>query len=136
MSRHHLDKFLGLLKASPGGAVFKPWWQIDAENDVSRNCPGIRRKQLTFYFYERLARARLAIIGEALGYRGGHFTGIPMTSERMLLGKQNVVAALSERRNLSGRIEDGDLRPPLHILSAIKPTRTSRPAVCTDGFSE
>ena len=88
MSRKQLDKFLRLLKASPSGAVFNPWWQIDEENDIGRHSPAIRRKHLAVYFHERLGKARLAIIGEALGYRGGHFSGIPMTSERMLLGKQ------------------------------------------------
>jgi hypothetical protein len=34
MSRRRLDKFLRLLKASPSGAVFNPWWQIDEENDI------------------------------------------------------------------------------------------------------
>ena len=100
MSRKQLDKFLRLLKASPSGAVFNPWWQIDEENDIGRRSPAIRRKHLAVYFRERLGKIRLAIIGEALGYLGGHFSGIPMTSERILLGKQkNVVAALSERRN-------------------------------------
>ena len=112
MSRKQLDKFLRLLKASPSGAVFNPWWQIDEENDIGPHSPAIRRKHLTVYFRERLAKARLAIIGEALGYRGGHFSGIPMTSERMLLGKQ-----------------------PL-IVPSIKPRRTSKPSVCPDGFSE
>ena len=100
MSREQLDKFLRLLKASPSGAVFNPWWQIDDENDIGPNCPAIRRKHLTVYFRERLGKARLAIVGEALGYRGGHFSGIPMTSERMLLGKKpEIVAALSKRRS-------------------------------------
>jgi uracil-DNA glycosylase len=112
MSRKRLDKFLRLLKASPSGAVFNPWWQIDEENDVSPHSPAIRRKHLAVYFRERLDKARLAIVGEALGYRGGHFSGIPMTSERMLLGKQSV------------------------IVAGIKPRRTSKPSVCPDGFSE
>jgi hypothetical protein len=112
MSRKQLDKFLRLLKASPSGTVFNPWWQIDEENDIGPHSPAIRRKHLTVYFRERLGKARLAIIGEALGYRGGHFSGIPMTSERMLLGKQPV------------------------ILASIKPRRTSKPSVCADGFSE
>src|SRR4029450_7132240 len=77
MSRKQLDKFLRLLKASPSGAVFNPWWQIDEENDISPHSPAIRRKHLAVYFRERLGKARLAIVGEALGYRGGHFSGIP-----------------------------------------------------------
>jgi hypothetical protein len=67
-----------LLKKSPRGAVFNPWWQVDADNDLGRQAPRIRREQLRAYFSER--------IGEALSYRGGHFTGIAMTSERILLG--------------------------------------------------
>jgi uracil-DNA glycosylase len=112
MSRKQLDKFLRLLKASPSGAVFNPWWQIDEENDIGPHSPAIRRKHLTVYFRERLGKARLAIIGEALGYRGGHFSGIPMTSERMLLRKQQ------------------------NIVAGSKPRRTSKPSICADGFSE
>jgi hypothetical protein len=97
----------------------------------------IRRQQLRAYLQQRLGRAKIAIIGEALGYRGGHFSGIPMTSERMLLGKQtHIVVALSERRKLPDRIGDGGLRPPLQIILAIKPRRTSKPSVCPNGFSE
>jgi hypothetical protein len=136
MSREQLDKFLGLLKASPSGAVFNPWWQIDDENDIGPNCAAIRREHLTVYFRERLGKARLAIVGEALGYRGGHFSGIPMTSERMLLGKKpEIVAALSQRRALNIP-SDGGRRPPLQIIAGIKPGRTSKPSVCPDGFSE
>src|SRR2546421_6885575 len=101
MSRKQLDKFLRLLKASPSGAVFNPWWQTDEENDIGRIAPIIRRQQLRAYLQERLERAKLVVIGEALGYRGGHFSGIPMTSERMLLRKHaDIVAALSQRRTL------------------------------------
>ena len=112
MSRKQLDKFLRLLKASPSGAVFNPWWQIDEENDIGPHSPAIRRKHLAVYFRERLGKARLAIVGEALGYRGGHFSGIPMTSERMLLTQTASHCA------------------------GIKPRRTSKPSVCPDGFSE
>jgi uracil-DNA glycosylase len=109
---HRLDKFVHLLEASPSGAVFNPWWQVDKENDIGPHSAAIRRQHLAVYFRERLGKARLAIIGEALGYRGGHFSGIPMTSERMLLGKQPV------------------------ILAGIKRWRTSKPNVCPDGFAE
>src|SRR5580765_9054310 len=104
MSRTQLDKFVRLLKESRSGSVFNPWWRIDEENDIGRIAPIIRRQQLRAYVQERLGRAKLVVIGEALGYRGGHFSGIPMTSERMLLGKQPV------------------------ILAGIKPCRTSKPS--------
>ena len=137
MSRKQVDNFVHGLKASPSGAVFNPWWQIDEENDIDPHSPAIRRKHLAVYFRERLGKARLAIVGEALGYRGGHFSGIPMTSERMLLAKQaNIVAALYERRNLRHLIGHGGHRPPLQILQEIKPHRTSKPKICQAGFSE
>lgn len=137
MSRKELDNFVRLLKASPSGAVFNPWWQIDEENDIGRIAPIIRRQQLRAYVQERLGRAKLVVIGEALGYRGGHFSGIPMTSERMLLRKHtDIVAALCERRNLQRDYPgDGGHRPPPQILG-IKPRRTSKPSVCPNGFLE
>jgi len=112
MSRKQLDRFVQRLKASPSGAVFNPWWEVDRENDIGRIASIIRRQQLRAYVKERLGRATLVVIGEALGYRGGHFSGIPMTSERMLLRKQQ------------------------HIVAGIKPRRTSKPSVCPNGFSE
>src|SRR6476646_76316 len=137
MSRKQLDKFVRLLKASPSGAVFNPWWQFDEENDIGPHSPAIRRKHLAVYFRKRLGTARLAIIGEALGYRGGHFSGIPMTSERILLGKQkHVVAALSERRDLHDELRHGGQRPPLQSIAGTLPRRTSKPDTCPAGFSE
>src|ERR1051326_7726279 len=119
MSRNPVDNFLRLLKRSPSGAVFNPWWEADRQNDIGRNAPGVRRRQLRAYLQERLGSAKVAVIGEALGYRGGHFSGIPMTSERILLGKKK-----------SNGIE------PDHVFSCIKLHRTSKPEKCPDGFSE
>jgi uracil-DNA glycosylase len=112
MSRKQLYRFVQRLKASPSSAVFNPWWGLDRENDIGRIAPIIRRQQLRAYVQERLGRAKLVVIGEALGYRGGHFSGIPMTSERMLLRKQQV------------------------IVAGIKPRRTSKPSVWPNGLSE
>src|SRR5262245_43331186 len=139
MSHNQLDKFLRLLKDSPSGAVFNPWWQVDEENDVGPHSSAIRRKHLAAYLRERLGNARLALVGEALGYRGGHFSGIPMTSERMLLGKQaDIVAALNEHQNREVRFKNGGHhdKSGLQILSGFKPRRTSKPSVCPNGFSE
>ncbi len=62
--------FLRLLKKSPRGAVFNPWWHVDAANDIGRQAPRIRRQQLCAYLSERVDQARVALIGEALSYRG------------------------------------------------------------------
>ena len=148
MAIDSIKNFIRMLRQSPPGAVFNPWWQIDEENDISPHSPAIRRKHLALYFSERLGNARVAIVGEALGYRGGHFSGIPMTSERMLLHKKpEVVAAVCGRRNLlpNHRGDSGQPppqsygvpgRPPLQIIAGIKPRRTSKPSVCPNGFSE
>jgi len=119
MSVESIEKFIGLLKESPSDAVFNPWWQVDKQNDIGPNAPAIRRKQLGAYFRQRLGKAKLALIGEALGYRGGHFSGIPMTSERILLEK-----------NKQFRLK------PKDFFSDINPRRTSKPEKCPHGFSE
>ena len=105
------------MKSSPRGAVFNPWWQVDAANDVGPQAPAIRREQLRAYLSERIGKAQLVLIGEALGYRGGHFTGIAMTSERILMGENSDVA-------------------PKEVFSRIKPRRTSSVEKAPRGFSE
>src|SRR5437899_9454529 len=119
MSRDQLDNFVRLLKASPSGAVFNPCWEVDKENDIGRNAPAIRRNQLYAYLRKRLRTAQFAVIGEAIGYRGGHFSGIPMTSERLLLGRSKTV-----------RLKSND------FFSDINPRRTSKTERSADGFSE
>ena len=129
--------------------MFNPWWEVDNENDIDTNAPAIRRNQLRAYLEQRLGKANVAVIGEAIGYRGGHFSGIPMTSERILLGKKTeVVAALclprrsfakaGERRNPNERAKNGDHpdESGLQSIAGIKPRRTSKPRKCPDGFSE
>lgn len=119
MPSKSIDEFLRLLKKSPSGAVFNPWWQVDEQNDISPSAPAIRRKQLRAYLQQRLGKEKLALIGEAVGYRGGHFSGIPMTSERLLLGRSEKVPM---------RCND--------FFSDTNPRRTSKPEKCPDGFSE
>jgi hypothetical protein len=119
MSVESLERFVRLLKQSPPGAVFNPWWQVDRQNDIGRNAPAIRRRHLGAYLHKRLGKVKLVVIGEALGYRGGHFTGIPMTSERILLGKK----------------ETAGIKPE-HVFSRFKARRTTKRERCPDGFSE
>ena len=114
------DYFISLLKDFPQlPNVFNPWRDIDPENDLGPEAPVIRREQLKAYLSERIGKASYILMGEALGYQGGHFSGIAMTSERILLGHQK-----------NKGIE------PEHVFNSVSPRRTSRPSVRPHGFTE
>ena len=51
-----------------------------------REAPAIRRANATAYLNARAACSPLLLVGEAMGYAGGRFTGIAFTAERTLMG--------------------------------------------------
>ena len=112
-----MHEFMKLLKKSPSGAVFNPWHHRDSEHDAAPGAPAVRREQLASYLGER-QKATVILLAEALGYQGGHFSGIAMTSERLLLG----------------HLRHKGLGP--EMVLAGKPRRTSREDVRPDGFTE
>lgn len=114
-----IPKFIHSLKKTPKG-LFNPWYHRDKKNDLLAEAPEIRRCQLEAYLSERVNRAKFLFIAEALGYQGGHFTGMAMTSERIILGHQ------SEKYGIK----------PDHVFKTIKPTRTSNPDLTKNGMSE
>jgi hypothetical protein len=59
--------------------------------DPALDRPGApRRRQANLEAYlERVGRPRLILLGEALGFRGGRFSGIAFTSERQLAGDED-----------------------------------------------
>lgn len=70
------------------GPVFNPY----RDEDPALDQPGAarqRRANLAAYL-ERVGRPRLVLLGEALGYRGGRFSGIAFTGERQLAGPDSV----------------------------------------------
>lgn len=81
------SNFVNALRAMPAlPGVFVPWRDVDTDHDIGEESPRTRAAHLEQYLEERIGRARIVLCAEALGYQGGHFSGIAMTSERILLG--------------------------------------------------
>ncbi len=112
-----INNFFQLLQAPAAKNVFNPWVDVDKENDVDKTAPEKRLLNLKSYLQER-THAKYLLLAEALGYQGGHFTGIPMTSERIILGYKRD----------QGIDPDHVCRSPLH--------RTSNTKKHKDGFNE
>jgi hypothetical protein len=115
-----LQPLFNELKKTPAGPFFNPWFDQDTKHDISENAPQVRRRQLEAYLAERLKPAKYLFIAEALGYQGGHFTGIAMTSERILLGHHQPVHGIAA---------DG-------TFTSIPRKRTSKKAVNAKGMTE
>lgn len=113
------ERFVAALCRYKSSDVFNPWNQRDKANDAGADGAVIRRRHLLCYLKERIGVADVLLCAEAIGYQGGHFTGIPMTSERLLLG---------------GLVRKG-LKPDM-VFSEIEAQRTSREALRRDGFTE
>ena len=65
--------------------VCNPWREYEPGLDIGPEAPAIRYQNLQRYLELRLG-ARYLFIAEGLGYQGGRFSGMAMTSERILLG--------------------------------------------------
>ena len=113
------ESFVASLSHYQGEAVFNPWRDVDQEHDQDTRGPEIRRQQLLSYLQERIGVADTLLCAEAIGYQGGHFSGIPMTSERLLLGGL-------QHKNLF----------PEMVFQTLLPQRTSRKDLKPQGFTE
>jgi len=82
-----LSRLLRLLYRGPRGAtpgVANPY-RDEAPDLDGPGAARQRRRNLEAYL-ERVGRVRCVLVGEALGFRGGRFSGIAFTSERQLAG--------------------------------------------------
>lgn len=113
------ERFVASLSDYQSPGVFNPWGDIDTCHDCDERGPEIRRQQLLQYLKERIGFADYLFCAEAIGYQGGHFSGIPMTSERLLLGGL-------KHKNLS----------PEMVFKTLVPRRTSRENLKPAGFTE
>lgn len=87
-----LKAYVEKLKEFSGSMTFNPWQDQDSLYDVE-NSVQWRCNNLLAYLLPRIGRSRYMIVAEAIGYQGGHFTGIAITCERMLLGYHHAISA-------------------------------------------
>jgi hypothetical protein len=117
--------FVESLQALPRlSAVFNPWRDVDPEHDIGAQSPEIRAEQLAQYLSERLGRAKVVLCAEALGYQGGHFSGIAMTSERILLGHMGPKGVAADNVITGGGRRTSRVTPKTPELGANEPTAT------------
>jgi hypothetical protein len=84
-----LSAVLRLLYRGPRGAtagVINPYRDADADPELDGPAAARRRRANLEAYLERVGAPRLLLVGEAIGYRGGRFSGIAFTSERQLAG--------------------------------------------------
>lgn len=62
--------------------MFNPWSEV-SEMDLDREGYLLRQERL--YQHWSVSKPQLVLIGEAAGYQGCRFSGIPFTSERLIL---------------------------------------------------
>lgn len=86
------QQWLNFLSGATHPLVWNPWRDYDERYDLSKTAPVQRLSQLESYLRHRLGKAKYVVIAEAMGYQGGHFSGIAMTCERMLLGHHPAVS--------------------------------------------
>lgn len=86
-----MEKFLASLQKYHSDISFNPWADYDPVCDIGPEAPTIRLENFRRYLSLR-QKARYLFIAEGLGYQGGHFSGMAMTSERILLGYHPTVA--------------------------------------------
>lgn len=84
----------------PMASVFNPWAQEDERDQPGANAKRIRQQQLATYIDARRTSAKVILVAEALSHRGGRFTGVAMTSERILLGHDPTLNAIAEPTDL------------------------------------
>ena len=80
------DRLLELLTAYDSPRAFNQYRDVHPELDHPHGA-GVRRQNLRLYL-EAFAGERFVLVGEAAGYAGCRFSGIPFTCEAQLVGAE------------------------------------------------
>lgn len=94
--------FVENLSAYRRDGLFNPWGEWCREYDADRDAYRERANRL--YSHLLLSEPILCMVGEACGYQGARYSGIPFTSERILLEYGVPRVGVSRRRITTRRI--------------------------------
>lgn len=83
--RNPLSRFFSLIREPVNPDTFNPWTQHDPTTDSAKSAPSERLERLRAHLS---CKPEYLLVGEAPGYRGCKVSGIPFTSERLLLEGQ------------------------------------------------
>jgi uracil-DNA glycosylase len=81
-----IDRLLELIQKPAPTGLFNPWRDQDHELDRP-DAPEIRTENLRQYLLAHQG-ARAVLVGEACGWAGCRFTGIPFTGENLIVGPE------------------------------------------------
>jgi hypothetical protein len=73
----------GAKRIEPRYPAFNPWADVDPLDEDAEAAPSMRRLRL--WSHLSAYKPKLLLIGEAPGYQGCHFSGVPFTNEALIL---------------------------------------------------
>lgn len=116
--------------------VFNPWQDYDESHDFDESSPQKRCFNLCKYLKAR-EHAKYILIAEAPGYQGCHFSGIPMTSERLILDDKNDTYGLKGLKRTSDYHEQNNKLAKAKIYTTrYKEGKNIAKTVIKNGFTE
>ena len=81
-SQADIKKFIHAISLPKHARMFNPWSE-QSDSDLDLNAHRLRQERL--FRHLSAPNPKLVLIGEAAGYQGCRFSGIPFTSERLIL---------------------------------------------------
>ena len=116
--------------------VFNPWQDYDESHDFDESSPQKRCCNLCKYL-KASEKAKYILIAEAPGYQGCHFSGIPMTSERLILDDKNNTYGLKGLKRTSDYHEQNNKLAKAKIYTKKdKEGKNIAKTVIKNGFTE
>lgn len=127
--RSHIAQLLRLLQRYSAARVFNPWTDRNRDDRPS-NGPRARRERLAAHLS---VEATHLLIGEAPGYQGCRVTGIPFTSERLLIAG-DIPRVAHDGSRLSTRVRPWSEPSATILWAALRELGIERTTVLWNAF--